>query len=414
MPLKINSSGGGSVSINAPVTGSNFSLTVPANNATLITSDGGAITGNVAISGNLSVSGNNINPFGGMRNRIINGAMVIDQRNAGASVTPSSGTSTFITDRFSVYTTQSSKFTAQQNAGSVTPPAGFSNYLGITSSSAYTSISSDLFRIFTTIEGYNIADFAWGTASAKSITLSFWVRSSLTGTFGGCLQNQSNNRAYAFTYSISASNTWEYKTITITGETSGTWYTNNTLGLAINFDFGSGSSKQIAPGSWQAVDANAATGCTSIVGTSGATLYLTGMQVEVGTQATPFDWRPFTTELQLCQRYYQKSYDIGTVPGTASFNGMIGFTVYGSGSCLYYVPYRVSMRPSGSVTFWDAAGNVSKISNFNANAWANNTGTNAVTNVGENSWGLNYGVGGANPWTTGQPALIHYAASAEL
>ena len=148
MPLKINSSGGGSVSINAPVTGSNFSLTVPANNATLITSDGGAITGNVAISGNLSVGGNNINPFGGMRNRIINGAMVIDQRNAGASVTPSSGTSTFITDRFSVYTTQSSKFTAQQNAGSVTPPAGFSNYLGITSSSAYTSISSDLFRIF--------------------------------------------------------------------------------------------------------------------------------------------------------------------------------------------------------------------------------------------------------------------------
>ena len=345
MPLKINSSGGGSVSINAPVTGSNFSLTVPANNATLITSDGGAITGNVAISGNLSVSGNNINPFGGMRNRIINGNMVIDQRNAGASVTPTSGTASFIVDRFSILGTQSSKFTAQQNAGSVTPPPGFSNYLGITSSSAYTSISSDLFRLFHTIEGYNIADFAWGTASAKSITLSFWVRSSLTGTFGGCLQNQTNNRAYAFTYTISASNTWEYKTITIPGETSGTWYTNNTLGLAINFDFGSGSSKQISPGSWQAVDANAATGCTSIVGTSGATLYLTGIQVEVGTQATPFDRRPYGQELALCQRYFWRTDDTGSYP---SFGSGVAESTTRS---LIHINHPVAMRAAATASY---------------------------------------------------------------
>ena len=130
MPLKINSSGGGSVSINAPVTGSQYSLTIPANNATLITSDGGAITGNVAISGNLSVSGNNINPFGGMRNRIINGGMVIDQRNAGASVT-NSATTAYTLDRWQYYASQASKFTIQQNAASVTPPAGFINYLGI-------------------------------------------------------------------------------------------------------------------------------------------------------------------------------------------------------------------------------------------------------------------------------------------
>ena len=154
--------------------------------------------------------------------------------------------------------------------------------------------------------------------------------------------------------------------------------TSTSVGMNVVFGMGVGSAYSGTAGSWAGADYLSSTGATSVVGTSGATFYITGVQLEVGTQATPFDWRPFTTELQLCQRYYQKSYDIGTVPGTASFNGMIGFTVYGSGSCLYYVPYRVSMRPSGSVTFWDAAGNVSKISNFNANAWANNTGTNAV------------------------------------
>lgn len=273
------------------------------------------------------------------RNRIINGDMRIDQRNNGASVTPASGTASYITDRFSVLGTQSSKFTAQQNAGSVTPPPGFSNYLGITSSSSYSSISSDLFRIFHTIEGYNIVDFAWGTSNAKPVTMSFWVRSSLTGTFGGCFQNQTNNRAYAFTYTISASNTWEYKTITISGETSGTWYTNNTLGLAINFDLGSGSSKKITPGSWQTVDANAATGCVSIVGTNGATFYITGLQLEVGTAETPFERRPYATELALCQRYCEK----------ANFSYMTAG--YKGGG----YAFKVSKRATPTMTFW--AGN---------------------------------------------------------
>ena len=378
MPLKINSSGGGSVSINAPVTGSNFSLTVPANNATLITSDGGAITGNVAISGNLSVSGNNINPFGGMRNRIINGNMVIDQRNAGASVTVPAATGTYGVDRFACWTAQASKLTVQQNAGSVTPPAGFSKYLGFTTASAYTAGAGDYYLTVQKIEGFNMSDLAWGTASAKTVTVSFWVRSSLTGTFAGAIENGSTNRSYVFTYSISSSNTWEYKTITIPGDTSGTWPTDNTEFGELKWDLGAGSNYQTSSGAWTSGDYFTTSGTVKVVANAGATWYITGVQLEVGTQATPFDWRPFTTELQLCQRYYQKSYDIGTVPGTASFNGMIGFTVYGSGSCLYYVPYRVSMRPSGSVTFWDAAGNVSKISNFNANAWANNTGTNAV------------------------------------
>ena len=176
-----------------------------------------------------------------MKNRIINGDHRIDQRNAGNTVTVSASTQTYITDRFSILTTASgSKVTAQQNAGSVTPPPGFSNYLGITSSSAYTAGASELFRLFHTIEGYNIADLAWGTSSAKPITISFWARSSLTGNFGICLQNASNNRAYAASYSIPVANTWTYCSITIPGETTGTWGSTNGVGIAINFDLGSG------------------------------------------------------------------------------------------------------------------------------------------------------------------------------
>jgi len=169
----------------------------------------------------------------GMVNRIINGAMVIDQRNAGASITANDDT--YAIDRFKTAASQSSKLTAQQNAGSVTPPAGFSKYLGYTSSSAYSIGTSDYFVCQQSIEGFNIADLAWGTASASPITLSFWVRSSLTGTFGGSLRNADASRSYPFTYTISAANTWEYETITIAGDTSGTWGSSNGIGVALGF-----------------------------------------------------------------------------------------------------------------------------------------------------------------------------------
>ena len=176
-------------------------------------------------------------PVTGFKNRIINGAMMIDQRNAGASVTPSNS---YTLDRWRVYTSQASKLTAQQNAGSVTPPAGFVNYLGITSSSAYSITSTDYFFINQNIEGFNISDLAWGTANAQAVTLSFWVRSSLTGTFGGSLQNATSNRSYPFSYTISVANTWEYKTITIAGDTSGTWVSNtNGVGIQLALSLGS-------------------------------------------------------------------------------------------------------------------------------------------------------------------------------
>ena len=242
----------------------------------------------------------------GFKNRIINGAMVIDQRNAGASVTPTNGQ--FTVDRWASYLTQASKYSVQQNAGSVTPPAGFSNYLGITSSSAYSVLTGDTFFQYQMIEGFNFADMAWGTASAATVTLSFWVRSSLTGTFGGALTNSAANRSYPFSYTISSANTWEQKTITIAGDTSGTWVgATNGIGAVVRFGLGSGSTFTGTAGAWAASNLVQPTGSVSVVGTNGATFYITGVQLEKGSTATSFDVRPYGTELALCQRYYYRS-----------------------------------------------------------------------------------------------------------
>jgi hypothetical protein len=236
----------------------------------------------------------------GFKNKIINGDMRIDQRNAGASVTTG-----FSVDRWTSYFTQSGKGTMQRNAGSVTPPPGFSNYLGFTSSSAYSVISSDFFEIYQLIEGYNIVDFAFGTASAQSVTLSFWVRSSLTGTFGAFLGNNGSTRVCPLSYSIPTANTWTKISLTVPGETTGTWATDNTNGLQVAFCLGAGSNFiGGTSGVWNSSPGFVPAGVTSVVGTNGATFYVTGVQLEVGTAATNFDVRSYTTELQLCQRYF--------------------------------------------------------------------------------------------------------------
>ena len=237
----------------------------------------------------------------GFRNRIINGDMRIDQRNAGASVTPTGNTYTI--DRWVAGMSQSSKFSVQR---STTAPTGFINSALITSTSAYSVTSTDRFAFSQFIEGLNCTDLGWGTASAKTITLSFQVRSSLTGTFGGALQNNAADRSYPFTYTISAANTWETKTVTIAGDTTGTWLTNNEIGIQVRFSLGTGSTYSTTAGAWVAGDYRSATGATSVVGTSGATWYITGAQLEVGSVATPFERRDYGRELIMCQRYYYK------------------------------------------------------------------------------------------------------------
>jgi hypothetical protein len=233
-----------------------------------------------------------------MKNRLINSAMVIDQRNAGASVTiTNTGANTYVLDRWNAYGSVASKFSIQQNAGSVTPPVGFTNYLGCTSLTAYSISSSDQFQIAQPIEGFNWADLQWGTANAKTVTLSFWVRSSLTGTFGGALRNSGNSRSYPFSYTINSANTWEYETITIAGDTTGTWVgATNGIGVSLTFSLGMGATYSNTAGAWAAGNYSSATGATSVVGTNGATLYITGVQLEVGSSATGFEYRIYGTE----------------------------------------------------------------------------------------------------------------------
>ena len=271
----------------------------------------------------------------GFRNRILNGDCRIDQRNAGASGTAAS---VYTVDRWAYLPSQTLKMTWGQNLGSVTPPAGFTNYLGFSSSSAYSIGASDYFVTWQPIEGVNVADFGWGSASAVSVTLSFWVRSSLTGTFGGALKNSARNRAYPFTYTISAANTWEQKTITIAGDTTGTWLTTNGVGIYVTFGMGVGSTLSGTANAWGATDAFSATGATSVVGTNGATFYITGVQLEAGTVASPFERRDYGRELMMCQRYYQNS----GATNTHAFN-YTGTTYVGEGI------FKVSMRANPTI-----------------------------------------------------------------
>jgi len=293
------------------------------------------------------VAGNTISADNslGFRNRIINGAMVIDQRNAGASVTPTDGQYTL--DRFMARVSQASKLTVQQNAGSVTPPAGFKNYLGVTvgASANVTVGASDYFNIQQRIEGFNTSDLDWGTANAKTVTLSFWVRSSLTGTFGGTILNSDANYSYPFSYSISSANTWTAVSITIAGPTAGTWVgATNGIGMLVYFSVGTGTTLSGTAGSWSANTYLSATSAVKLIETNSATLYITGVQLEVGSVATPFERRPYGTELSLCQRYYARM-----TASTGAFTSFGSGLFTGSTSGNIFLKYPVTMRASPTI-----------------------------------------------------------------
>ena len=322
------------------------------------------------------------------KNRIINGNMVIDQRNAGASVTPTSGQ--YVIDRWQPALTQASKYSVQQNAGAVTPPVGFANYLGVTSLSAYSVLSGDLFDIRHKIEGYNIADLAWGTADAKTVTLSFQVYSSLTGTFGGAIKNSASDRSYPFSYTISVANTWEQKTITVAGDTTGTWLTTTGIGMQVGFGLGVGSTYSGTAGAWAATDYVSATGATSVVGTSGATFYITGVQLEAGSLATAFEYRQYGTELSLCQRYFEKSNSQGTVPGdsvdSSYQTGGSGYATNGLYTSAAY--FKVTKRASPNITIYKpTAGTVNGAWIVYSGGWVSST--TSVNNITDSMFSCN-------------------------
>jgi hypothetical protein len=287
-----------------------------------------------------------------LKNRIINGDMRIDQRNNGASVS-NSGATTFYLDRWNVAgTTSAGVFSIQQVADA---PSGFTYSAKMTVTTADASLAaSDRYVWMQRIEGYNVADLAFGTVSAKTITLSFWVKSSLTGTFGGAINNGDSTRSYLFNYTISTANTWEYKSVTIAGDTTGTWSTNNSRAMQLVFSLGVGSDYNGTLNSWSASGFFSTSGATNVLGTLSATWQITGVQLEQNTSATPFERRLYNQELANCQRYCvnYRSADSGSP-----------YFRYGVGQCEtttlmeIVFPYPVPMRVLPTLTTTGTAAN---------------------------------------------------------
>jgi hypothetical protein len=284
------------------------------------------------------------------RSRIINGAMVIDQRNAGAAV---SANGAYPTDRWQIGVSGGT-WSVQQ---STTAPDNFKNSTAVTVSTGYTKSASHQNNIRQFIEGQNVYDLNYGTSAAQTTTLSFWVRSSLTGTFSGSLINSAYDRSYVFTYSVSSANTWEYKTVTIAGDTSGTWLTTNGVGIRLFFDLGSGSNYETTAGAWTAGELRRVSGAVDVVATTGATFYLTGVQLEIGDTATPFEHpRSYGDELARCQRYFRKiksnnANDYPFIRYHQSFNNYLG-------NVKLLPPMRAA--PTGSLTLVQSSNAIHK------------------------------------------------------
>jgi hypothetical protein len=328
----------------------------------------------------------------GFRNRIINGEMRIDQRNAGASI--AFANNTFPVDRFVIAKSSTAVGTAQQ---STTAPAGFTNSLLITCTTGASPSAAEYNLLWHNIEGVNVADLGWGTSSAQAVTVSFWVRSSLTGTFAATAINGSYTRSYVFNYTVSTANTLEFKTITIPGDTSGTWGTNNSTGIKLSFDLGSGSNSQGAAGAWGALYYTTS-GAQKVMATTGATFYITGVQLEAGTVASSFERRDYGRELMMCQRYLP----VFNSSGSPSFVGLVAAQTSTSVFCT--IPFLVTPRvaPTGI--------SVSSASHFQVVIGAAGPIPSAITfNQGSFTAGMvNAAVAGVTAGTAG----VIYATSA--
>jgi hypothetical protein len=240
-------------------------------------------------------------------NRIINGDMRIDQRNNGASGTTGAA---FTADRWRYDASQASKGNWQRQTGGAGAIAnGFAYFLTFASSSAYTPLTGDTFSFNQPVEADMVTDFAWGTSSAQPVTLSFWVFSSLTGTFGGAIRNYPlpATRSYPFSYSIPVASTWTKITIVISGDTAGTWVMNGVAAaFALHFDLGSGATLRAPAGAWAAGNFTGANGAVNVVATNAALINITGVKLEIGSVATPYNRQSLAKSMADCQRYYQK------------------------------------------------------------------------------------------------------------
>lgn len=297
-----------------------------------------------------------------LRNRIINGDMRIDQRNAGAAVNGNGGTQTFPVDRFysQIYNTTGNT-TGQQSS---VAPADFTNSLKISVQTADSSLgSTDAVWYGQNIEGYNVADLNLGSATnARSFTLSFWVYSNVTGTYCICIKNSAENRAYVAEYTINASTTWEKKSITISGDTTGTWLTTNGTGMKVWFALMAGSSYQTTPNVWSAGTGGVFATSNQVNLLSSLSNYwqVTGVQLEVGSVATPFERRQYGQELALCQRYFQSTFNAGVAPAQNVSSSMVCFPVLPANTLTSYIfPVPMRVAPTTITTYNPFAANSS-------------------------------------------------------
>jgi hypothetical protein len=343
---------------------SNVSIATSGGNVVVATNGNTAVTYDTNQNATFAGYGNLPNTFG-FKNRIINGAMVIAQR--GTGTTTVTANAYYSCDRWQTLQSAASKYSVGQSS---TAPAGFTKSLLLTSLSAYTVGASEQFVVRQGIEGVNTADLGWGAAGASTVTVSFWVRSSLTGAFGAALYNNGGDRSYPFSYTISSANTWEQKSITIAGDTTGTWVTDSSgAGIYVSFSLGSGSTYSGTANAWAAAYYVQPTGSTSLLATNGATLYITGVQLEKGSTATSFDYRSYGTELQLCQRYFCAFGSIGST-GT---NGDVFIGSQRSTSQAWFaVQYPVPMRSTPSLTSvsttgaqWSSASQDTSVTSWN-------------------------------------------------
>ena len=325
-----------------------------------------------------SISNSAGSPYG-FKNRIINGAMAIDQRNSGSATT---STSLWSLDRWKHYLNTDGAWSIQQSSDA---PEGFNNSLKVTITTADSSLSaSQNGWIAQAIEGYNWADLNWGTSNAKTITVSFWVKSSVIGTYSAFFLNSATDRAYVSNYTINVANTWEYKTITVPGDTTGTWLTTNGTGFYLTFNIASGSNYLGTANTWGSTYLQATSGSVQLINTLNATWQITGVQVEKGSQATAFDYRPYTTEQLLCYRYLPvfranengSAYSNPIVQGSATALGTNTYMLFH-----HIVPTRVA--PTGLTI--SAVGDL-RFSNNDGNAACTVNGGLASAGIYQSVW----------------------------
>ena len=245
--------------------------------------------------GNINAGGGGVN-----RNLIINGAMTVAQRGTSFSNVTSSQ---FCLDRFSVDVSGGGAFNVTQDTSA---PEGFEKSLKLEVNTADSSIAAgDTYRVTQAVEGQNTAQVDLGASTAKAMALSFYVKSSVTGTYGVGLANNAETENFVAEYTINSADTWEKKTINIPVRTSGTWLTTIGVGIGVRFDLGSGTNFNGTAGQWQTTSSKVfrTSSCVNLIATGSATWFITGVQLEVGQNPTSFEHEPFERTIAKCQRY---------------------------------------------------------------------------------------------------------------